>query len=62
VFVAAGRVRGAVRDRAGPWRASGDWWDVGWGREQWDVSLEAGVYRIFRDLLQDAWFIEGEFD
>src|SRR5437867_983227 len=62
VFVAAGRVRGAVRDRAGPWRASGDWRDVGWGREQWDVSLEGGVYWVFRDLLQDAWFIEGEFD
>ena len=62
VFVGAGRFRGAVLDRAGPWRASGDWWDVGWSREEWDVSLEAGVYRIFRDLLQDTWFIEGELD
>ena len=27
-FVARRGVRGAVIDRAGPWRASGDWWDV----------------------------------
>ena len=62
VFVSAGGVRGAVLDRAGPWRASGDWWDVVWSREEWDVALPAGVYRVFRDRLQDAWFIEGELD
>ena len=62
VFVAAGAVRGAVRDRAGPWRASGDWWDVVWSREEWDVALDAGVYRIFRDRLRNEWFVEGELD
>ena len=62
VFVSAGGVRGAVLDLAGPWRASGDWWDVVWSREEWDVALPAGVYRVFRDRLQDAWFIEGELD
>jgi protein ImuB len=62
VFVSARGVRGAVRDLAGPWRMSGDWWDVAWSREEWDVALAAGVYRIFRDRLRDAWFVEGELD
>jgi protein ImuB len=63
VFVAASEVRGVVTDRAGPWRSSGDWWDVAWSREEWDVALgPSGVYRIFRDTLRDAWFVEGELD
>jgi hypothetical protein len=49
-------------DRAGPWRVSGDWWDVAWSREEWDVALGEGVYRIFRDRLREAWFVEGELD
>ena len=62
-FVSAPGIRGAVLDRAGPWRASGDWWDVAWSREEWDVSLgAAGFYRIFRDRMQDEWFVEGEMD
>ena len=62
-FVSAAAVRGAVVDRAGPWRASGDWWDVAWSREEWDVALAAGgLYRIFRDRLRDEWFVEGELD
>jgi protein ImuB len=62
-FVAAPGVRGSVTDRAGPWRASGDWWDEAWSREEWDVALDAGgVYRIFRDLFRDSWFVEGELD
>jgi protein ImuB len=62
-FVSAAGIRGAVVDRAGPWRASGDWWDVAWSREEWDVSLGgAGFYRIFRDRMREAWFVEGEMD
>jgi protein ImuB len=61
-FVSAAGVRGAVHDRAGPWRASGDWWDVAYSREEWDIALVTGVYRIFRDRLREAWFVEGELD
>ncbi|HVQ31639.1 MAG TPA: hypothetical protein VMV21_18720 [Vicinamibacteria bacterium] len=71
-FVAAPGIRGAVAAHAGPWRASGDWWDVAWSREEWDVALAASgpgasdsslsVYRIFRDRLREAWFVEGELD
>lgn len=63
VFVAAAGVRGAVTDRAGPWRASGDWWDAAWSREEWDVAVaDAGLYRLFRDRLRDEWFLDGELD
>lgn len=62
-FVSASGIRGAVAALAGPWRASGDWWDVAWSREEWDVALlPGGVYRIFRDRLREAWFVEGELD
>ena len=62
-FVAAPLVRGAVVDRAGPWRASGDWWDVAWSREEWEVALSGGgVYRIYLDRLRDEWFLAGELD
>jgi protein ImuB len=63
VFVSAGGVQGAVAERAGPWRASGDWWDAAWSREEWDVALESGgLYRLYRDRMRDAWFVEGELD
>lgn len=55
-------VRGAVTDRAGPWRASGDWWDQAWSREEWDVAVAGGVWRIFRDTLRGGWYVAGELD
>jgi len=62
-FVSAPGVRGSVAACAGPWRASGDWWDVAWSRDEWDVALApGGVYRIFLDRLREAWFVEGELD
>ncbi len=62
-FVAAPGVRGKVVSCAGPWRVSGDWWDVAWSREEWDVALASGgVFRIFHDRLREAWFVEGEMD
>jgi protein ImuB len=63
VFVAASGVRGAIVACAGPWRTSGDWWDVAWSREEWDVALTSGgVFRIFRDALRGAWYVGGELD
>jgi len=66
-FLSAPGVRGAVAACAGPWRASGDWWDVAFSREEWDVALaprpgEAALYRIFLDRLRGEWFVEGELD
>jgi protein ImuB len=62
-FVAAAGVRGAVTAAAGPWRASGDWWDRAYSREEWDVALgSAGTFRVFLDRLRGEWFVEGELD
>jgi protein ImuB len=61
--VSAPGVRGAVVDRAGPWRASGGWWDAAWARDEWDVALTGGgLYRIFFDRLRREWLVAGELD
>ena len=61
-FVSATGLHGPVLDCAGPWRASGDWWDEAWARDEWDVALPAGLFRLFRDRLQGGWYVEGELD
>jgi protein ImuB len=67
---------GSVVQCAGPWRSSGDWWDVGggpgggrraadggWNRDEWDVALSDGaVYRIFRDRVSEGWFVDAIVD
>jgi protein ImuB len=64
-------VYGKVIDVAGPWRTTGDWWrDDRWARDEWDVSVELGkhgseqqvIYRIYRELNTDTWFVEGAYD
>jgi len=52
---------------SGPWSCSGDWWNESvWTREEWDVALKTpvglGFYRIYRDRIQERWFVEGVFD
>jgi len=63
-------IRGDVIQAAGPWRASGDWWrsDV-WARDEWDVAVADAtspesevVCRIYRDLTNERWFVEGIYD
>lgn len=63
---------GAVREHAGPWRTSGEWWrerpEAGrrggpWDRDEWDVAVEDGsVYRISRDVASGQWVVEGYWD
>jgi len=69
--IKAQSIRGKVLRLAGPWRTSGDWWaEDGWARDEWDVALavseaspEKGtLYRIYRDLRSDGWFVEGVYD
>jgi protein ImuB len=64
VHVSANGAYGKVVESAGPWRTSGDWWDVAWSREEWDVVLagNAGLFRIYKDRLRDSWFVFGEVD
>jgi protein ImuB len=64
-------VYGKVVDVAGPWRTTGDWWrDDRWARDEWDVAVNVGkhgseqqaIYRIYRELNTDIWFVEGAYD
>jgi protein ImuB len=62
-FVWTAAVQGAVSGAAGPWQASGEWWekDRAWQREEWDVALATGgLYRLVRTPC--GWFLEGEYD
>src|SRR5262245_21593931 len=49
---------------AGPWRASGEWWDLqAWAREEWDVVLGDGALcRLARDRLAGHWYLDGFYD
>ena len=64
---------GRIAVAAGPWRTSGAWWEGpahrspqgegGWDRDEWDVALADGVtYRLFRERVSEAWFVEGVVD
>ena len=50
---------------SGPWRTSGSWWDQNqaWNREEWDVEVRweegHGIFRVFREVASDRWFVEG---
>jgi len=52
----------------GPWCNSGNWWNsrTAWIREEWDVVVktfgDVGYYRIYRDQITGAWFIEAAFN
>jgi protein ImuB len=49
---------------AGPWRASGEWWDIqAWARDEWDVVLSDGALcRIARDRLTGHWYLDALYD
>jgi protein ImuB len=54
--------RGAITQRVGPFRLSGDWWDVEcWHIEEWDVELcEGGMFRLSRS--REGWRLEGAYE
>ena len=63
---------GTVVSASGPWRTSGEWWDMGaskagaaggWDRDEWDVTLtDGGSYRVFMDRATGGWFIDAICD
>jgi protein ImuB len=65
-------VYGKVVQVAGPWRTTGDWWrEDRWARDEWDVAIAASnktnselpsLYRIYRKLNSEMWFVEGNYD
>jgi protein ImuB len=62
VFIQCRIVQGGVRQRRGPWRRSGEWWNPGrWDCEEWDIELEnGGLFRLTHSARQ--WWIEGMYD
>jgi protein ImuB len=62
---ARGLPGGPVKHCAGPWRSSGAWWTLdrrAWDRDEWDVELPDGVYRLARDRATGAWSIDAIVD
>lgn len=58
--ISAPGIHGKVLRAAGPWRTSGDWWtSTQWARDEWDIALSQGLYRIYHD---SSWFVEGSYD
>ena len=67
-----------VAAHAGPWRNSGEWWsEHHWQRDEWDVAVPVAVkglaradlpgkalavYRIYRNLADAQWWVEGCYD
>src|SRR5438309_132847 len=49
---------------AGPWRASGEWWDrEAWALDEWDVVLADGALcRLARDRFTGHWYLDGFYD
>ena len=60
--ITASRIHGKVLNASGPWRTSGNWWTPSpWNRDEWDIALANGMYRIYREPNQH-WFLEGSYD
>jgi protein ImuB len=58
-------IAGKIVMQSGPWLASGYWWSLAelWAREEWDVAFISGVTcRIFRNLVDGEWYVEGIYD
>jgi protein ImuB len=59
--IAAHGIQGKILNAAGPWRTSGNWWTTTqWARDEWDVTLTTGLYRVYRE--NSNWFVEGTYD
>jgi protein ImuB len=62
IRISASGIHGKILNAAGPWRTSGDWWTTtAWNRDEWDIALPGGIYRIYCEPSQQ-WFIEGSYD
>jgi len=60
IRITASGIQGKVLNAAGPWRTSGDWWTTtAWNRDEWDIALPHGLYRIYHD---SNWYVEGSYD
>ncbi len=53
-----------VAERAGPWRLFGEWWgERCFARDYFDVELgDRGIYRLYHNLADDTWYVDGIYD
>ena len=58
------KIRGTVKIASGPWALEESWWDPSpTQRDYWDVELQSGgLYRLYRDRSNGAWFVDGIYD
>jgi len=63
-FVRGEAMAGRVVHLAGPWRIQGRWWSKDrYARDYYDAQLgDGGVYRLFCDLRNGEWFVDGIYD
>jgi protein ImuB len=56
--------RAEVVTCAGPWRASGQWWDTDpWARDEWDIALADGtLWRLAHDRITKSWHLDALYD
>lgn len=59
-FLFSTMAKGEVEVLRRPFRANGNWWDGEWKREEWDVRIGPGLFRLLH--IPEGWFIEGIYD
>lgn len=57
IHLRSARSTGPIREARGPWRASGEWWEAFWAREEWDIATSDGLFRLV--LAGGKWFLDG---
>jgi protein ImuB len=55
-------MKGRILGIRGPWKLSGNWWDLSrWESQEWDIELETGgLYRLLRT--PERWEVVGIYD
>lgn len=60
-FLFSALVTGEINVVRRPFWSNGDWWrPEAWSREEWDVQIGAGLYRLLH--VPEGWFIDGVYD
>jgi hypothetical protein len=53
---------GRIAEDAGPYLASGNWWNENkWSRQEWDAELETGALCRFHSN-GEKWEVDGVYD
>jgi protein ImuB len=61
LYLESESARGAIVNRKGPYRLSGQWWDHPWQRCEWDLQLDNGaILRCHEN--SSEWVVDGIYD